>query len=199
MRMKKAIVVMFLLSVTSCTLVSHQPHRHLELVRAKELRPEVLEFNSYRSNFNEIHTPFFSFDSVQVNLSQDSLSKNMVFKRNFIQNKNEDQIVAQQNAYSLPGDTTKQKRAEKRPYNKTAVWAGIFTAAGLLTSILTVIFGTVGLILGIIALHKIKKNPSQRGRGFAITAIILGIFSFALLVAAIVFIIACSQPGADCP
>ncbi len=46
-------------------------------------------------------------------------------------------------------------------------------------SIVALIFaflgGLIGIILGIIALFKIKKNPNLRGKGMAITAIIISL------------------------
>lgn len=50
-------------------------------------------------------------------------------------------------------------------------------------------FNVVAIILGFIGLNQVKKN-GQRGRGFAIAAIIIGFLSIALIIAVVVFSIA---------
>lgn len=50
-------------------------------------------------------------------------------------------------------------------------------------------FNVVAIILGFIGLSQVKKN-GQRGRGFAIAAIIIGFLSIAVIVAVVVFSIA---------
>jgi len=57
---------------------------------------------------------------------------------------------------------------------------------GILSLLISVwggfVLGIVGIILGAIALKKIKEDPSQTGRGMAIAGIVLGVISIVVMV-----------------
>jgi hypothetical protein len=73
--------------------------------------------------------------------------------------------------------------------NQLALWAMI---TGIISLLCCQILGPVSLILGIVALSQIKHNPQQKGSGFAIAGIVLGILS--LLIAVIVILVFISFP-----
>ncbi len=65
--------------------------------------------------------------------------------------------------------------------NQMALWAMI---TGFISFIPCCwgILGAVSIVLGIVALLQIKKNPQQTGSGFAITGIVLGILSIIMAI-----------------
>lgn len=75
--------------------------------------------------------------------------------------------------------------------NQMAVWAMV---TGIISLICCQFLGPLSLILGIIALSQIKKDPQQTGSGFAIAGIVLGILSLIIFVVCIVLFF--SFPGA---
>jgi len=50
-----------------------------------------------------------------------------------------------------------------------------------------IILGLVGIILGIISLGRIKKNPNLKGKGMALTGIIVGAFEVLLYIIVFIF------------
>lgn len=68
--------------------------------------------------------------------------------------------------------------------NQLALWA-------MITGIMSVlcccqILGPVSIVLGAVALSQLKQHPEQRGTGFAITGIVLGVISLLFLVTGVV-------------
>jgi hypothetical protein len=74
--------------------------------------------------------------------------------------------------------------------NKMAVWSMITGIASLLCC--QGYLGVLSIILGAVALSRLKQNPLQTGSGFAITGIVLG--AIALLLFVIGLIVAFSYP-----
>ncbi len=60
----------------------------------------------------------------------------------------------------------------------------------LLCSGLGILMDLTGLVLGIVALVQIRKNPGQTGKGWAITGIVFGALAVILLVLSPVLVIA---------
>jgi hypothetical protein len=75
--------------------------------------------------------------------------------------------------------------------NQLALWAMITGIISMIPCCLG-IPGPVSIVLGIVALSQIKKNPQQTGSGFAITGIVLGILG--LILAAVYILIVASFP-----
>jgi len=65
--------------------------------------------------------------------------------------------------------------------NQLALWSMITGMISLIPCCMGIL-GAVSVVLGIVALSQIKKNPQQTGSGFAITGIVLGIISLILAV-----------------
>lgn len=68
--------------------------------------------------------------------------------------------------------------------NPLALWS-------MITGIVSVacccnIIGPVSIILGIIGLSQIKKNPAQRGKGFAIAGIVLGSLALVMMIVSVI-------------
>lgn len=61
-----------------------------------------------------------------------------------------------------------------------------YNVLSILAFIFTFVFYPVGLILGIIALSQIKKTK-ERGRGLALTSVIIGFILLALIIIVIVW------------
>lgn len=118
---------------------------------------------------------------------------------NFIVSTNEEPqwIINEQNI-NLPVDTPINKNRDTWPYNETAIWSMAISGIAGLSYFILFPLGIIGGILGIISLGQFKKNPFQKGRGFAYASIIIGILSLIMLAAVILFIILCSQPDASC-
>jgi hypothetical protein len=74
--------------------------------------------------------------------------------------------------------------------NKMAVWSMVTGIASLLCC--QGYLGVLSIILGAVALSRLKDNPQQKGSGFAITGIVLG--AVALLMFVIGLIIMFSYP-----
>jgi hypothetical protein len=74
--------------------------------------------------------------------------------------------------------------------NQLAVWAMV---TGIMSLLCCQILGPVPLILGIVAYAQIKKNPHEKGLGFAITGIVLGILALFVLVACVLFFLSFPQ------
>jgi hypothetical protein len=80
----------------------------------------------------------------------------------------------------LSGKNPENNRVELMARKKTlgmsitALVFGIISIAFCWLPIFNILCSIVALILGIISLNKIKKNPSLDGKGFAIAAIALG-------------------------
>jgi hypothetical protein len=74
--------------------------------------------------------------------------------------------------------------------NQMAVWAMV---TGIISLLCCQFLGPLSLILGIVALSQIKKDPQQTGSGFAIAGIVLGILSLIIFVVCIVLFL--SFPG----
>jgi hypothetical protein len=66
--------------------------------------------------------------------------------------------------------------------NPLALWAMV---SGIFSLLCCQVIGPVSIVLGIVALSKIKQNPQETGSGFAITGIVLGILALVILVIAI--------------
>jgi hypothetical protein len=78
-----------------------------------------------------------------------------------------------------------------RPGNsQMAVWAMV---TGIIAVLCCQFLGPVAIVLGAVALSQLKSHPELTGRGFAITAIALGIVSLLLVVLAIVLVICSPQ------
>ena len=63
-----------------------------------------------------------------------------------------------------------------------------YNVLSILAFIFTFLFYPVGLILGIIALSEIKKTK-ERGRGLALTPIIIGFILLTLIIIGVIWII----------
>ena len=74
--------------------------------------------------------------------------------------------------------------------NPLAVWA---MSTGIFSLLCCQLLGPLPLVLGIVALSQIKKNPQQTGSGFAIAGIVLGILGLIVFVAFIVFFLSFPQ------
>jgi hypothetical protein len=74
--------------------------------------------------------------------------------------------------------------------NQMALWAMII---GIISLLCCQILGPVSIVLGIVALSQIKKNPQQTGSGFAITGIVLGVLSLIIAVVGIAILVAFPQ------
>ncbi|KQB86529.1 DUF4190 domain-containing protein [Corynebacterium lowii] len=78
--------------------------------------------------------------------------------------------------------------------NKVAPWAlgiGIASAALLLTLVLPIIVGLVGIVVGIIAVVKAKKNPTEgRRMGMSVVGLVLSVISFLI---SLVFVVGVAQ------
>lgn len=72
--------------------------------------------------------------------------------------------------------------------NMVALWAMICGIVGVFCC--QIILGPLALILGIVALSQIKKNPHEKGSGMAITGIVLGILALLLVAAFLVLMLA---------
>jgi len=77
----------------------------------------------------------------------------------------------------------KRNEPEKPPSNDLAIISFVLGIGAVLLLFSFLVFfpalALPALILGIIALHKIKKYPEKyRGKGFAISAVVLGILPF---------------------
>ncbi len=72
---------------------------------------------------------------------------------------------------SVQLQTAPVKQPVQKKTSRLAIIALVFS-----TLFFIPLFSLVGIILGIIALTKIKKNPSLGGQGLAIAAIVLGAF-----------------------
>lgn len=74
--------------------------------------------------------------------------------------------------------------------NPTAVSAFIFSLIGFILPIpiVNIILLTVGFVKGINAMNEFKENPELKGRGFAITAIVLGSLVLLTIVIALIAI-----------
>jgi hypothetical protein len=59
-----------------------------------------------------------------------------------------------------------------------AVWAMVL---GILSILCCAILGPVAIVLGAVSLSNLKSHPELKGRGFAITGIVLGIVSLLLV------------------
>jgi hypothetical protein len=68
--------------------------------------------------------------------------------------------------------------------NQVAVWAMITGIISIIPCCWGIggIIGVVSIVLGIVALSQIKQNPQQKGSGFAIAGIIMGIISLLIAV-----------------
>jgi len=74
--------------------------------------------------------------------------------------------------------------------NQLAIWAMV---TGILALLCCQILGPVGIVLGLVALSQIKKNPQQTGSGFAIAGIVLGILSLIVVLVCIVMFLSVPQ------
>ncbi len=75
-------------------------------------------------------------------------------------------------------------------YNDLAIASIILSIIGFFTAVfgVGVLFGGVGMVLGIVARIQIKANPDQiKGYGMALAGVILGILSIAIFIGIIVF------------
>lgn len=70
-----------------------------------------------------------------------------------------------------------KKARIKKKVDKTCLWAFIFAV----TSPFLIFTAIPAFILGFMGLKKLKLNPDLRGRGFAISAIIIGLGVLAIL------------------
>jgi hypothetical protein len=80
--------------------------------------------------------------------------------------------------------------------NPLAIWAMVTGILGLLCC---QILGPVSIVLGLVALSQIKKNPQQEGSGFAIAGIVLGILSLILVIVGIVMFLSFPQAFSNFP
>jgi len=71
--------------------------------------------------------------------------------------------------------------------NQMAVWAMVL---GILAVLCCQILGPVAIVLGAVSLSQLKSHPELKGRGFAITGIVLGVVSLLMVIVAIVVFIA---------
>jgi hypothetical protein len=71
--------------------------------------------------------------------------------------------------------------------NMLAVWSMICGIVGVFCC--QIIIGPLALILGIVGLSQIKKNPHEKGSGMAITGIILGILALLIGIGAVIFML----------
>lgn len=64
---------------------------------------------------------------------------------------------------------------ENTPSNTTSSAEGKTNTLAIVALILDFFMPLIGLVLAIVALNQIKKNPNQKGKGLATTALVLGI------------------------
>ena len=76
--------------------------------------------------------------------------------------------------------------------NQMAIWSMVCGALGMFQCC-QIILGPLAIILGFIALSNIKANPNQRGSGFAIAGIIMGVIG--LLIGIVLGIMIFNNPG----
>jgi Na+/H+-dicarboxylate symporter len=62
--------------------------------------------------------------------------------------------------------------------NKKAIIAFVLSLIGVL--ILPIVFSTIAIILAIVALNEIGRNPWEGGKGLAVAALVIGPLGFAL-------------------
>ena len=74
--------------------------------------------------------------------------------------------------------------------NQMALWAMV---TGIISLLCCQVLGPLPIVLGIVALSQIKRNPQQTGSGFAIAGIVLGILSLIIAVVGISILIAFPQ------
>jgi len=74
--------------------------------------------------------------------------------------------------------------------SQMAVWAMI---SGIMSLLCCQFLGPLPIILGTIALTQIKRNPQERGAGFAIAGIVLGILALLVFVVFLIFFISFPQ------
>jgi hypothetical protein len=68
--------------------------------------------------------------------------------------------------------------------NQMAVWSMI---TGIFSLLCCQFLGPVSIILGAVALSRLKQNPQQKGTGFAITGIVLGVLA---ILVTVIFLVA---------
>ena len=76
--------------------------------------------------------------------------------------------------------------------NKMAIWSMVLGALSMFQCC-QIILGPLAIILGFVALSKIKANPGQGGSGFAIAGIIMGVIGLLIGIALTIFVL--SNPG----
>jgi hypothetical protein len=70
--------------------------------------------------------------------------------------------------------------------SQMAVWAMVL---GILAVLCCQILGPVAIVLGAVSLSQFKSRPELKGRGFAITGIVLGIVSLLMIIGGILLLI----------
>jgi hypothetical protein len=70
--------------------------------------------------------------------------------------------------------------------SQMAVWAMVI---GILSVLCCQFLGPVAIVLGAVSLSQLKSHPELKGRGFAITGVVLGIVSILMVVAGILLLI----------
>src|SRR5208282_2377968 len=74
--------------------------------------------------------------------------------------------------------------------NQMAVWSMV---TGIFSLLCCQVLGPVSIILGAVALSRLKRNPQQSGAGFAVAGIVLGVLAILVTVIFLVAVIVSPQ------
>ena len=100
-------------------------------------------------------------------------------KRKSLFNNNDVRTKKNEQAYSFAVSLFNQNPNANKKLNDAV---NGYCIKAILSLVFAFIFWPVGLYYAIVALKQIKKNPEMKGKGFAITAIILSIFYISMFI-----------------